>query len=278
MKNYFKTLDNLKNDVINILNINNNRVNRQAWHDTLKYINEYIRKNPYYTSKDVKLACNIAKIIIRNVNNKKYNFFRYENHKVKNTLLFDLPSIITCKYACKNCYALKSERIYKNTRIMRLYHYIIMVYIQHDKKAYNNITTYIINYLNNLSFNNKIIIRLHASGDFFNKEYLNTWLYIAKNCNNCMFYTYTKQLNNDEINNINNNYHNFNIVKSLITIENKTYINYGNNEYIEYLKSLLDKHGMKYYVCDYSNKHEHKTCMGNCHACIYNDIVLFYVH
>lgn len=35
--------------------------------------------------------------------------------------------------------------------------------------------------------------RIHASGDFFSTEYVNAWLEIAKACDGCKFWTYTKE-------------------------------------------------------------------------------------
>ena len=125
----------------------------------------------------------------------------------------------------------------------------------------------------------KPILRIHESGDFFNKKYLNFWLSIKKDKflnKKIKFYSYSKKLDFKTILNIKNKY-NFNIVSSFINIKGKIFINYGNFEYIEKLKALLKENNMSFFVCDYGVKNT-LHCGVNCMACCNYSIVLFYVH
>lgn len=278
-KNDFRPLDAGESTLQKKQNFKKCHVNRKAWACTMDVVKKNILKNKYYNKNDLIKACNIAKNIIRARSFEGYSFFRYENQKVKNTLIFDLPAAVTCRGVCTGCYALKAERMYSNTRIMRLYHYIIMVYCQHDIDFKTWLVDYITDFLKNHNKLGYTIVRLHASGDFFNSEYLNFWLAIAKNTTNynIVFYTYSKQLNNGMIDAINTYHSNFNIIKSIINIDNKHFINFGSKEYIQNISNKLKEAGKSFHVCDYGANSAH-VCMGNCHACLYNDIVLFNKH
>lgn len=245
-------------------------------------VEKRMKKNHVYTLEDLKKAIDMAVDIINK--NKKYMPFSQGNNKLeKNILIFDLPSIITCKYACKRCYAQKAERLYKNTRVKRLYNMILIEYalINKDFKVY--LQNLFINILEGHALiYKKAILRIHASGDLYKKEYLKLWLDICKkleHVQNLSIYTYTKVLNNNEIDKINKKYKNFNIVKSLITVENVTYINFGNMEYLNKLTAILEKNNIEYFICDYgitNNLH----CGVNCHACMSKDydVILFKQH
>ena len=79
-------------------------------------VSKLLVKNQYYTHDDMQHAMTLACDVL--YKNKNINLLKIGNHKLhNNTMIFDMPSIITCKYACPSCYALKAERIYKNTRI-----------------------------------------------------------------------------------------------------------------------------------------------------------------
>lgn len=232
-------------------------------------------KNPCYKNEDLKKAWQFACMFYQ----KKYNSQLLKNGNLKlekNVTIWDLPSIVTCKGACAGCYALKSERLYKNTRIMRGYHLAILLLALENKENYNYLYNYLDNEIKKHGLAFKIpVVRIHSSGDFFNKIYLKLWLELALNNKNINFYTYSKILCNDDINIINKVVNNFNIVKSLI---NDKYINYGNNEYIEKISNILKNQGEHVHVCDYGMKNSKMTCMGNCTACLKCSNVLFHKH
>ena len=237
-------------------------------------ISEYT-KNTYYQDDEIIKAKELATKFYKREYNPK--LFRNGNKKLeKNVLIWDLPAIITCKGQCKGCYALKAERLYKNTRIMRAFHYEII------KQALQNISkrTYLTNYMMiELQAHQLIyklpVVRLHASGDLFNNEYLKFWLHIIKYNPDINFYTYTKMYNNDEIDRLNKKYKNFNIVKSII--EDK-FINFGDAEYLKKVTTELTKQKLQYHVCDYGTKDSKAHCMGNCTACLHCSNILFHKH
>lgn len=245
-------------------------------------ISKMISKNPCYKWEDVQKGYKLAKGIIEGSNNRK--MFRMGNLKLeKNVFIWDLPSIITCACACKSCYALKPERIYPQSRWNRITNLILLEY------AFNNISWYI-DILNRMTSeikktcaknpHVKYALRVHSSGDIYSNLYLKFLLQLADKLacvDNLNIYTYTKQLDNTAIDKINSSYNNFNIVKSKIYVDNRYYINFGPKEYIEKLASLLKDNNMLFYICDYGQEHAH-TCMGTCHACLHNDVVLFVQH
>lgn len=242
--------------------------------DVVKRYNTKNSKNLYYTNEDLKkaydMACNFYK--------KQYNpiLLKQGNLKLeKNVLIWDLPSIVTCKYACSGCYALKPERIYKNTRVMRAFHFavILMAIDEQNKKEY--LQEYLQNEINKHVTCFKLpVVRIHSSGDFFNKKYLQFWLELALKNKKCNFYTYSKQLNNDDINIFNKVVKNFNIVKSII----HGHVNYGNDEQIKNIIELCNNNNEPCHVCDYGQKNSKMTCMGNCTACLYCSNVIFHKH
>ena len=119
------------------------------------------------------------------------------------------------------------------------------------------------------------VVRIHASGDFFNKDYLNLWLEIINHNEDVKFYTYTKMYNNKVIDLYNSLYDNFNIVKSLI---NDKYINYGDIEYLEDVTKILDAEGQQYHICGYGHSDNKLSCMGNCTKCLNCSNILFIKH
>lgn len=251
-------------------------------------IEQMMEKNQYYTDNDLQLAYEKAMYIYNNIHTYNVNgwlfnnkLLRNGNHKLGNNVLqWDLPAVITCKYKCNHCYALKAERVYKNTRVMRLRNLFLIELAINDVKFYEDLLEYLnqecIWYNQHKGCN---VLRLHSAGDIYSNKYLQFIIDLSI----CLLgiynvYTYTKQLDNKTIDNINNTYTNFNIVKSFISINDKKYINFGDKEYIQSLSQKLDNNGITYHVCDYGNKSHQSTCMGNCKACLHCDTVLFNQH
>lgn len=125
------------------------------------------------------------------------------NKKLKNTdstrfIIFNLPSIVTCPYAtihCKEkCYARKSELFYPDVLPCRNRN------LQETKKDsfVPDMVARIENKIKTKSYQEKqIVIRIHESGDFYNKTYAKKWLSIAsyfENNKNIVFMAYTKSL------------------------------------------------------------------------------------
>lgn len=231
-------------------------------------------KNHIYKEEDLKQAWEKFLIDVETIaSGKNIKLLTSGNLKISNKIgIYDMPEIITCKYACKSCYACKSSRIYKNTRIYRMKHLLFILLA-----IYNNNfrKLFISNMVENCE--KYEIIRLHGSGDFFSLQYLNIMLQVIKLCKHVKFYTYTKILENKKIDYINKNYENFNIIKSVININNQNFINFGEHDYINKLAEKLEENKKQYFICNYQNMEKH-TCMETCHACLNCPHVLFYKH
>ena len=235
---------------------------------------ELMQKNPLYTDDDFKKAWEQFNIEQSKIKNGEYvKMLASGNLKLGACVgVWDLPAIITCKGACVGCYALKAERLYPQTRACRLRHLLHILYSMYNplyKKAFVN------NFIKNCNMYN--IVRFHGSGDIFHENYKKILLDIVNKCKKVKFYTYTKILNNSNIDYINNNYKNLNIIKSIIDVNNKKYINFGSIDYINDVKKELKNNNMSCYVCKYQDM-EHGMCMVSCKKCLTCPHVLFQKH
>lgn len=118
---------------------------------------------------------------------------------------------------------------------------------------------------------NKIeFLRIHATGDFFSREYVNMWVEICKDNSNCHFWTYTKAT---DFESAFNDIPNANIVKSLIPHKG---VNFGHCDYILALYEYLISLGKSVYICRCGiDKNQH--CI-NCKGCATHEYVLFIEH
>ena len=134
------------------------------------------------------------------------------NKKLKNTknvrfLIWNIPAKITCPYAtehCKGaCYACKAERAYPTCLPCRVRHLDESKCEDFVERMIYTLETY----GSGRAYENKqIVVRIHESGDFYNKEYANKWLEIARHFENTdsrfVFMAYTKSVRyfeNEEI-------------------------------------------------------------------------------
>jgi len=119
------------------------------------------------------------------------------------------------------------------------------------------------------------LCRIHAAGDFFNKEYAEMWRRIAETCQHTIFWTYTKV---KEFEKLFDGLDNANIVKSCIPGFG---FNYGHCDYIMKLYKYLKSKNAKVHICfcgieKYAGI-EPKHCT-NCKSCSECDYVLFIEH
>lgn len=113
-------------------------------------------------------------------------------------------------------------------------------------------------------------VRIHASGDFDSKEYLEMWIDIVKAFPGVKFWTYTKVR---EFENAFNGFDNANIVKSVIPGYG---FNFGHCDYIETLYNKLSSENKTVHICKCGiDKNQHCT---NCKGCSVNEYVLFIEH
>lgn len=109
-------------------------------------------------------------------------------------IIWNLPAKITCPYATEHCkaacYAVKSEVAYPDCLPSRMRN------LEESRKD---------SFIAKMSFTilsiaagtkkKQIIVRIHESGDFYNKAYANAWLAIMRNCigdRRIKFIAYTK--------------------------------------------------------------------------------------
>jgi hypothetical protein len=142
-----------------------------------------MKKNKYYKNSDLKeVILQVYNIYMKNKDLHEISLLRNGNLKLsKNIIIWNMPSIITCACACKGCYALKAERMYKQTRIMRLRNLLLILLCQHDYKFKKRLQDRIIELLrvHALLYKNPIL-RIHESGDFFTSFYIKFWEEILK--------------------------------------------------------------------------------------------------
>lgn len=235
-------------------------------------------KNQYYSNiEELEQAWGMACSFYK----KEYKpiLLKSGNHKLnKNIIIWDIPEIVTCKGRCPSCYALKASRIYKNTRVMRACHYAMLLMAFKNKNKYNYLLEYMSCEIQKhvLVYKNPIL-RLHGAGDIFNKEYLQFILTLVNKNKNIAIYTYTKQLDNKKIDNINNAYKNFNIIKSMPCVNGRYFINYGAMDYLQNLKKKLQNDKQACFICSYGID-KNITCGVNCTACLHCSNVLFLKH
>lgn len=126
-----------------------------------------------------------------NVSNGNKKLVSNENTRF---IVWNLPSVKTCPYAtehCKaSCYARKAERVYPTCLPSRERNF------DESKKAdFVENMVYTIMEIAKRSKAKNIVVRIHESGDFYNKEYANKWLEIANLCKGdkrIKFIAYTK--------------------------------------------------------------------------------------
>lgn len=109
-------------------------------------------------------------------------------------IVWNLPSVKTCPYAtehCKaSCYARKAERVYPTCLPSRERNFD-----ESKKTDFVENMVYTIMETAKRSKAKNIVVRIHESGDFYNREYANKWLEIANLCKadkRIKFIAYTK--------------------------------------------------------------------------------------
>ena len=165
--------------------------------------------------------------------------------------------LCTCDgcYACHGCYTFNSTKLSlaRKTILCRLCLDFVKRAIMAQIKA-DRIT----------------ICRIHASGDFFNGEYINAWKDICKANPACLFWTYTK---NPEAEAAFDYIANCNVVKSIVPGKG---VNFGKAAYIMGLYAYLKSIGKSVYICRCGiDKEQHCT---NCRHCSESEFVLFLEH
>jgi len=224
--------------------------------------NSSIENNKYFkTHKDL---LNISNTELEDIKayKKRTGFLKNSNSKLgKKIHAFDLPAVVSCpdSSTCfKTCYANKGTFIWKSAKNSNTYNYAI---------ALNDIEYLQKELIKEIEKKNIKCIRIHSSGDFFSKEYFLMWCNIAKHFKDLKIFTYSKapQINKLVIPS------NLNIIKSLVKVENKTFLNYGS---LEGMKNLNKK--IKGLICPVTIGK--KIDCSTCKYCITRNKVLFVQH
>lgn len=186
----------------------------------------------------------------------------------KSILIWSLPAISTCpnhSLCGKHCYARKAEIQYPEVLPCRTRNY-------HEslKESFVNDMVHIIRKMARSARKHKVkAVRIHESGDFYNREYLMKWVEIArvieKSNPDIVFYGYTKVP--EYLTNLPNN---MNIVHSIMP-DGK--VNFGSKE--EVIKMAKKYHAV---ICPYGKAKQKFTCGLECKACIKRDKVVFIQH
>lgn len=105
----------------------------------------------------------------------------------KSVGVFNLPPLLTCTpspWCRKNCYALKKRFVWKNVRET-----LVWRYKQSLRKDFVERIVREIKHSSNIRY-----VRIHITGDFYSKEYVDKWVEIAKSCPDIIFRTNTKRV------------------------------------------------------------------------------------
>lgn len=167
----------------------------------------------------------------------------------------------TCPCNCVGCYATKGNYNFKSVKkSLAIKTLLIRNDIDFVKRAL----------LAQIEADNIEFLRLHASGDFDSKEYINMIREVAATFKKVTFWSYTK---NENAENAFDGLKNINIVKSRIP---HIGLNYGHCDYILATYRELKGQGKKVYICRCGiDKNQHCT---NCKGCSKNEYVLFIEH
>ena len=113
-------------------------------------------------------------------------------------------------------------------------------------------------------------IRIHVTGDFFSREYLNMWTEIVKDFPGVTFWTYTKETAAEKAF---DSFPNANIVKS--NIPDIGY-NFGHIDYVIAIHNMLKDMGKSVYICRCGT--DNRQHCDKCTACAKCEYVLFGEH
>lgn len=193
----------------------------------------------------------------------KINYLTPGNKKLDKSILgWSIPPIKTCMNCSdckKDCYAMKSYRLYPNTKKAWDRNHFLAASGDHAQL--------IIDQLNRTK--NVSAVRIHVSGDFFNQTYLDSWVYIAKMLPNLRFYGYTKVMDLLDFSEL-VNLPNVNIINS-IALDGG--INFGDQDRINKLMYF------GYKLCPATIKGNNVKCGGDgCTLCQTERKVSFLVH
>ena len=172
----------------------------------------------------------------------------------------------TCFLNCPGCYGMAGRYLFDNVKESLARKTEI---VRHDLEWFK----YEIN--REIKKHKITYLRIHVTGDFFNKEYVMAWIEIVKDNPGCRFWTYTKAYGHGFDNELKalNSFPNCNIVESLIP---GCGFNYGHCDYIldTYYKLLSEGKRPYIFPCGVNDNQHCNECTG----CSEHKNVLFIEH
>jgi len=173
----------------------------------------------------------------------------------------DIGVLATCNCNCPGCYAQRGNYNYESVeKALAIRTVLARLYPDFVKRAI----------LAQIRADKVQFIRIHASGDFFNAEYIAMWHDVIRLAPGVVFWTYTK---NPAAENAFDDLDNINIVRSIIP---GIGINYGHADYIMSAYRQLKAAGENVYICRCGiDKNQH---CNDCKGCSRNEYVLFLEH
>lgn len=183
----------------------------------------------------------------------------------KSILIFDLLAGKTvCGKTCKKCYAIKAQIQYSHTKLFRSIN---------TELAFNHIGILKELICNQIKRSKTTkTIRIHSSGDFFSQAYIDMWKEIMQEFPDLKFYTYTKQFGTKLDFNEITKMPIFNLIDSMVKIDGKLEMNYGNETHVEKLVEL------GYKVCPAVKSNWKGICGADCTLCMTTDKICFHIH
>ena len=121
--------------------------------------------------------------------------FSEGNSKLQQTLIWNIPAVLTCPFAtdaCKEyCYTIKSERMYPSVLPRRFRHLQESQQQEFEEKMIEELHRQA--QRKTKTGKQKFqYVRIHESGDFYSQAYVDKWARIAKACPDLKFLAYTK--------------------------------------------------------------------------------------
>ena len=202
----------------------------------------------------------------------EWTIMRPGNSKIdKGVLTFNIPPVITsknCSGCMYDCYAVKAL-MRPNVRKAWARNYILA-------RDYTSIFREMIiqeidRYVSKANIGGqRLVVRIHSSGDMFNQDYLDMWEYVAKRFPQVQFYTYSKVKAILDFSRVDAR-GNFNVIDSLIDGR----VNFGS---MDYCLEMVKKYNAFLCPC-YQDKDGFKVkCGRDCTYCINGNRPVFLVH
>lgn len=174
--------------------------------------------------------------------------------------LFSLPPLEYCPgrtaLCSKYCYGLKPQRRFKNTRNKRARNFELSLTDKFVETIVNEIEGQLIPY-----------VRIHESGDYYNQEYLDKWIMIAKMLPDVKFVSFTKSFHLD----FSKAPKNFIVILSIWADTNVSELP-DNIRHLRKAYTLMSRKHMKGKYTDpriyFDNGFKAKQCKGFCDTCM----------